>query len=302
VLADDEARPSDLARPGHIFPLRAVTGGVLLRVGQTEGSVDLCRMAGVRPVAVICEIMNEDGTMARRDDLEAFCRTHELKMCSVADIVRHRLRSEQLIRREVEIDLPTDEGLFHAITYSSLVDRDPHIALCYGGVGELGDDGKPIVHEEPVLCRVHSECLTGDVFGSQRCDCGPQLHSAMRQVIKAGKGVVVYMRQEGRGIGLVNKLRAYKLQMEQGMDTVEANVHLGFQPDQRDYGVGNQILRDLGLRRLRLLTNNPRKIFGLEGFGLEVSERVAIEIPAGEHNREYLNTKKNKLDHMLENL
>lgn len=302
VCCRDDARPADLARPGHIFPLRAVEGGVLLRVGQTEGSVDLARLAGMKPMAVICEIMNEDGTMARRDDLGTFCAEHDVKMCSIADIVRYRLRSERLIRRAVETELPTFIGTFHLIAYESAVDPDPHIALCYGGVGRLEEDGRPVIHDEPVLVRVHSECLTGDVFGSQRCDCGSQLHAAMRDIVKAGKGAVVYMRQEGRGIGLVNKLKAYKLQTEQNMDTVEANVHLGFEPDQRDYGVGNQILRDLGLRNLRLMTNNPRKVYGLEGFGLSIVERVPIEIPAGEHNEDYLRTKKDKLGHILDNL
>jgi 3,4-dihydroxy 2-butanone 4-phosphate synthase / GTP cyclohydrolase II len=302
LAARDDAAPADFARPGHIFPLRAVDGGVLLRVGQTEGSVDLCQLAGLKPISVICEIMNPDGSMARRDDLNAFCAQHDLKMCTVADVVRHRLKHDRLIKREVEIDLPTEFGTFHLIAYSSLVDDPPHVALTLGGVGQLDSDGKPMIHDEPVLVRVHSECLTGDLFGSLRCDCGPQLHTAMHKIAQAGKGALVYMRQEGRGIGLINKLRAYKLQMEQGLDTVEANVHLGFQPDQRDYGVGNQILRDLGLRKLRLLTNNPRKIFGLEGFGLQIDERVAIEIPPGEHSCEYLRAKKAKLGHILGDL
>lgn len=302
LACKDDAKPADFARPGHIFPLRAVDGGTLLRVGQTEGGVDLARMAGASPLAVICEIMKDDGTMARRDDLDKFCATHDLKMCSVADIVKHRLKSENLIKREVEIDLPAAPGVFRAIAYTSIVDEHPHIALCYGGVGELDDSGNPIVHDEPVLVRVHSECLTGDVFGSLRCDCGPQLRAAMREVVRVGKGAVVYMRQEGRGIGLINKLRAYKLQIEEGMDTVEANLHLGFQPDQRDYGVGNQILRDLGLRKLRLMTNNPRKVFGLGGYGLEIVERVPVQIAPGEHSKDYLTTKKNKLGHILDNL
>ncbi|MBN1943415.1 MAG: GTP cyclohydrolase II, partial [Phycisphaerae bacterium] len=284
------------------FPLRAAEGGVLIRAGQTEGSVDLARLAGLKPMAVICEIMKDDGTMARRDDLDLFCREHNLKMCSVADVIRHRLRSEKLIRREVEIDLPLEAGVFHLIAYASLVDPEPHVALCYGGVGKLDEQGLPIVHEEPVLVRVHSECLTGDVFGSLRCDCGPQLQAALQAVAQAGKGAVVYVRQEGRGIGLVNKLKAYQLQIEQGMDTVEANLHLGFEADRRDYGVGNQILRDLGLRKLRLMTNNPRKIYGLEGFGLGIVERVPLEIPAGEHSRGYLRTKKDKLGHLLDNV
>jgi 3,4-dihydroxy 2-butanone 4-phosphate synthase/GTP cyclohydrolase II len=302
VLCDESAKPADLVRPGHMFPLRAVEGGTLVRAGQTEGGVDLARLAGLQPMAVICEIMKDDGTMARRDDLDAFCREHDLKMCSVADVIRHRSRSEKLIRREVEIDLPIEAGLFHLVAYTSAVDPEPHVALCYGGVGALDEKGQPVIHDEPVLVRVHSECLTGDVFGSLRCDCGPQLDTALKAVVKAGKGAVVYVRQEGRGIGLINKLKAYHLQIEQGMDTVEANLHLGFEADRRDYGIGNQILRDLGLRKLRLMTNNPRKIYGLEGFGLEIVERVPLEIPAGEHSRHYLRTKKDKLGHMLDNV
>ncbi|MCD6304535.1 MAG: bifunctional 3,4-dihydroxy-2-butanone-4-phosphate synthase/GTP cyclohydrolase II [Planctomycetes bacterium] len=302
VLADANSHPRDLVRPGHIFPLRARRGGSLVRAGQTEGAVDLCRLAGLQPIAVICEVMNEDGTMARRGDLEKFCAAHGLKMCSVADVIRYRLRSERLIERAVEIDIELEAGKFHLIAYESVVDPEPHIALCCGDVGRLGPDGLPIRHDEPVLVRVHSECLTGDVFGSRRCDCGPQLQAALRAVAQAGKGAVVYVRQEGRGIGLINKLRAYKLQIEQGMDTVEANIHLGFEADRRDYGIGNQILRDLGLTQLRVMTNNPRKIYGLEGFGLRIVERVPLEIPPHEGNRDYLRTKKQKLGHMLENL
>ena len=302
VACRDDARASDFVRPGHIFPLRAREGGVLVRAGQTEGSVDLCRLAGLEPMAVICEIMNDDGTMARRDDLEKFCQVHQLKMCTVADIIRHRLRSERLIQRGVELDLPLEDGRFHLIAYTSVVDPEPHVALCTGGVGALGPDGEPIAHKEPVLVRVHSECLTGDVFGSMRCDCGPQLRTALRAIAKEGKGALVYVRQEGRGIGLINKLRAYKLQIEQGLDTVEANVHLGFEADRRDYGIGNQILRDLGLSKLRIMTNNPRKIYGLEGFGLKILERVPLEIPAHDLNRAYLQTKKDKLGHILDNL
>jgi 3,4-dihydroxy 2-butanone 4-phosphate synthase/GTP cyclohydrolase II len=302
ILADPNAKPEDLARPGHIFPLRAVEGGTLLRVGQTEGGEDLARLADMEPAAVICEIMNEDGTMARRDDLETFCQLHGLKMCSVADIVRHRLRVDALTKREVEIDLATEFGTFRVIAYTSAVDSQPHMALCMGGVGQLDENGKPILHDEPVLCRIHSECFTGDVLASSRCDCGPQMHHALRSIAEVGKGALVYMRQEGRGIGLINKLKAYKLQIEEGMDTVEANTHLGFRPDQRDYGVGNQILRDLGLTKLRLMTNNPRKIFGLAGYGLEVVEQVPIEIPAGEHSKRYLQTKKDKLGHLLNDL
>ena len=298
----DDAKPADVVRPGHIFPLRARDGGVLVRTGQTEGSVDLCRLACLKPMAVIVEIMNDDGTMARRDDLETFCQIHQIKMCSVADVIRHRLRTEKLIERAVEIDLPTEAGDFHLIAYSSVVDLEPHLAFCMGGVGQLDDDGKPILHDEPVLVRVHSECLTGDVFGSRRCDCGPQLQTAMRAVAKAGKGAVIYVRQEGRGIGLINKLRAYKLQIEEGLDTVEANLRLGFEEDRRDYGIGNQILRDLGLTHLRIMTNNPKKIYGLEGFGLTIVERVPIEMPMHEDNEDYMRTKKDKMGHFLENL
>ena len=294
-----DTKASDFVRPGHIFPLRARDGGVLVRAGQTEGAVDLARLAKLQPIGVICEIMNEDGTMARRKDLDAFCKTHKIKMCSVADIIRHRLRSERLIERAVEVDLPLEEGKFRLIAYTSIVDNDPHIALCMGGVGELDDAGKPVIHEEPVLVRVHSECLTGDAFGSKKCDCGAQLHEALVRIAKVGKGAMVYVRQEGRGIGLVNKLRAYKLQVEEGMDTVEANLHLGFEADKRDYGVGNQILRDLGLMQLEIMTNNPRKIYGLEGFGLTISKRVPIEIPPHDDNRDYLRTKKDKLGHIL---
>ncbi len=302
IAARDDARPIDLARPGHIFPLRARDGGVLVRTGQTEGAVDLCRLACLRPMGVICEIMNEDGTMARRDDLDIFCKTHNLKMCTVAEIIRYRLRSERLIERAVEIDMPTEAGEFRLIAYSSVVDPEPHLAFCYGGVGALGPDGKPIKHDEPVLVRVHSECLTGDVFGSLRCDCGPQLDKAMKAVAEAGKGVVVYVRQEGRGIGLINKLRAYKLQIEEGLDTVEANLRLGFEDDRRDYGIGNQILRDLGLSKLKIMTNNPKKIYGIEGFGLKIVQRVPIEVATHECNLDYMKTKRDKMGHILENL
>jgi len=302
VACSDDCRPSDLVRPGHMHPLRAVDGGVLLRAGQTEGAVDLARLAGLKPMGVICEIMNDDGTMARRDDLEKFCKTHDLKQCTVADVIRHRLRTDRLIEREIEIDIALEAGDFRLIAYSSIVDPEPHIALCAGGVGLLGADGLPIIHEEPVLIRVHSECFTGDVLNSLRCDCGPQLHTALKRITRTGKGAVIYVRQEGRGIGLINKLRAYKLQIEKGMDTVQANVHLGFEADRRDYGIGHQIVRDLGITRLRVMTNNPRKIIGLKAYGLEIVERVPIEIPAHEGNRHYLQTKKDKLGHVLDNL
>jgi len=302
VACRDDAEPADLVRPGHVFPLRARDGGVLVRAGQTEGAVDLARLAGLKPMAVICEVMNEDGTMARRDDLVKFCEAHDLKMCAVADIIRYRLRSERLIERAVEIPIKLETGEFDLIAYSSIVDPEPHIALCMGGVGKLDGSGKPVVHDEPVLVRVHSECLTGDVLGSMRCDCGHQLKIALGRIAKEGKGALVYVRQEGRGIGLLNKLKAYKLQIEQGMDTVDANLHLGFEADRRDYGIGNQILRDLGLTRLRIMTNNPRKIYGLEGFGLRIVERVPIEVPAHEHMRDYLEAKRDRMGHMLDNL
>jgi len=302
VATRDDATAEDLVRPGHVFPLRARDGGVLVRAGQTEGAVDLVRLAGMKPVAVICEIMNEDGTMARRDDLAKFCAKHELKICSVADLIRYRLRSERLIERAVEMPIRLEAGEFQLIAYTSVVDPEPHVALCMGGVGKLDEKGEVIPHDEPVLVRVHSECLTGDVFGSMRCDCGAQLRTGLWRIAEAGKGALVYVRQEGRGIGLLNKLKAYKLQIEKGMDTVEANRHLGFEPDRRDYGIGNQILRDLGLRKLRIMTNNPRKIYGLEGFGLEIVERVPLEIPAHEYDRDYLRTKRDRLGHMLDNL
>jgi len=302
LASKDDAKPSDFVKPGHVFPLRAREGGVLVRSGQTEGAVDLCRLAGLRPTSVICEIMNEDGTMARRRDLDKFCKRHHLKMCSIADIVRHRLRSEKLIKREIEIDIALEAGTFRLIAYKSVVDPDPHIALCMGGVGDLDENGNPIKHDDPVLVRIHSECLTGDVLGSLRCDCGQQLHLAMMAVAREGKGAVIYVRQEGRGIGLVNKLKAYKLQIEEGMDTVEANHHLGFEADRRDYGIGNQILRDLGLSKLRVMTNNPRKIHGLDGFGLDIVERVPLQIPPHEGNVDYLRAKKDKLGHLLDDL
>ncbi len=302
VACADETTPDDLVRPGHMHPLRAVQGGVLLRSGQTEGAVDLMRLAGMKPMGVICEIMNDDGTMARRDDLVEFCKLHQLKQCVVADITRERLQTDKLIKREVEIDIKLEAGDFKLIAYSSIVDPEPHIALCMGGVGQLGPNGKPVQHDEPVLIRVHSECFTGDVLNSLRCDCGPQLQTALERVAEAGKGAVVYVRQEGRGIGLVNKLLAYKLQIEKGMDTVEANTHLGFEADRRDYGIGHQILRDLGLSRLKVMTNNPRKIIGLTAYGLEIVERISLQIPAHDGNRHYLTTKRDKMGHKLDDL
>jgi 3,4-dihydroxy 2-butanone 4-phosphate synthase / GTP cyclohydrolase II len=284
----DDARPEDLARPGHVFPLRARRGGVLVRAGQTEGSVDLARLAGLKPAAVICEVMNDDGTMARLPDLEKLSARFDLPVVSVADLIAYRMMKDTLVRRASQAPLPTVYGEFTAVAYENDVDKNQHVALTRGSWRE----------DEPVLVRVHSKCLTGDVFGSERCDCGPQLHAALRQIERAGKGVLVYLDQEGRGIGLVNKLKAYNLQ-DQGFDTAEANVKLGFKPDLRDYGIGAQILRDLGVRKMRLLTNNPKKIVGLEGYGLEVVERVPIEMPATERNRSYLATKRDKMGHLL---
>jgi 3,4-dihydroxy 2-butanone 4-phosphate synthase/GTP cyclohydrolase II len=298
VAIAEDAQPQDLLRPGHINPLRSRDGGVLVRAGQTEGSVDLARLAGLKPAAVICEVMREDGEMARRPELEKFCEKHGLKMCTIADLISYRLKREQFVRRIESVMMPTQWGDFQLYAYQSALDTQPHLALTKGGIGALDKDGKVIVHEEPVLVRVHSECLTGDVLGSMRCDCGPQLSSAMQMIEKEGKGVLVYLRQEGRGIGLANKLHAYALQ-EKGLDTVEANQRLGLPVDKRDYGIGSQILRDLGLRRIRIMTNNPKKIYGIEGYGLSVAEEVPIRIEPGEHNRDYLEAKKQKLGHRL---
>jgi len=287
---DPRTRPEDLARPGHVFPLRARPGGVLQRAGQTEGSVDLARLAGLYPAGVICEIMNDDGTMARVPQLMEFAKKHKLKIVTVKDLIEYRMRKERLVKRIADVKLPTRYGgEFRAIAYENIVDDNVHIALVKG----------EITPDEPVLVRVHSECLTGDVFGSGRCDCGDQLHRAMEMIAEEGKGIVLYMRQEGRGIGLANKLRAYELQ-DQGLDTVEANIQLGFKPDLRDYGIGAQILVDLGAKKLRLMTNNPRKIIGLEGYGLQIVERVPIEVKPHEKNINYLRTKKKKLGHLLE--
>jgi 3,4-dihydroxy 2-butanone 4-phosphate synthase/GTP cyclohydrolase II len=298
VFVNDEARADDLARPGHIIPLRAEPGGVLVRAGHTEAIVDLCHLAGFKHVGVGCEVISADGTMMRRPQLEKFCAEHNLKMCTIADLISFRLKGEQLVRRVADVTLPTNWGTFNVIAYETVIDRKQHLALCKGGVGKLDASGKPIVHEEPVLVRVHSECLTGDVFGSTRCDCGPQLAEAMEAIERAGKGALVYLRQEGRGIGLVNKLRAYALQ-ERGLDTVEANEKLGLPVDKRDYGIGSQILRDLGLRKIRIMTNNPKKIYGIEGYGLQIVEEVPIRIEPNEHNRKYLQTKKEKMGHKL---
>lgn len=297
----DDAKPSHLTRPGHINPLMARDGGVLVRAGQTEGSVDLCRLAGCKPAAVIIEIMNQDGSMARVKDLSEFSKRHGVKMCTVADILEYRVQRERFVERGAEVKMPTEFGEFTLIEYRTPVDPEPHLALCCGGVGRLDQDGRAIVHEEPVTVRVESECLTGHVLRSLRCDCGSQLHAALKRVQEEGKGVVLYLRQEGRGIGLHNKLLAYELQ-DGGLDTVEANEKLGFRADRRDYGVGAQILRDLGLRRIRIMTNNPKKVDRLEIYGLEVVEQLPIEIDANEHNRSYLLTKKEKLGHLLQRL
>ncbi|MBN1613307.1 MAG: bifunctional 3,4-dihydroxy-2-butanone-4-phosphate synthase/GTP cyclohydrolase II [Deltaproteobacteria bacterium] len=285
----DNAKADDLVSPGHVFPIRARKGGVLVRTGQTEGSVDLARLAGLKPAAVICEIMKDDGTMARMPDLEIFAAQHGLKIVTIADLIDFRMQHESLIRRAATATIPSRYGGdFKLVVYENDVDDMKHVALVKG---EIDPD-------DEVLVRVHSECLTGDVFGSVRCDCGDQLHKAMRMVQEAGKGIIVYMHQEGRGIGLVNKIKAYELQ-EHGLDTVEANIALGFKPDLRDYGIGAQILVDLGVRKLRLMTNNPKKIVGLEGYGMTVTERVPIEIKPNENNIQYLTTKKKKMGHTL---
>ena len=297
TAARDDCRAADLVRPGHVQPLRARPGGVLVRTGQTEGSVDLCRLAGLTPMGVICEIMREDGKMARLPELEVFGEEHNLKICSVADIIEYRREHEKLVERLVSVNLPTDFGDFTAHAYKSAFDDKENLALTLGF--PMPERGKPREIDEPVLVRVHSECLTGDIMASQRCDCGAQLHTALSMIQKEGRGVVLYMRQEGRGIGLSNKLRAYKLQ-DHGMDTVEANEMLGFRPDQREYGIGAQILYDLGVRQMKLLTNNPGKRAGLKGFGLKIVDRVPIEIPANRVNRSYLETKRDKMGHLID--
>jgi 3,4-dihydroxy 2-butanone 4-phosphate synthase/GTP cyclohydrolase II len=296
----DTTKAEDLARPGHVFPIRAREGGVLVRAGQTEGAVDLARLAGLRPAGVICEIMKPDGTMARLPDLLEFCKEHRLKIGTVAQIIEFRHRNERLVKRVAQAKLPTRHATFDLHVYESIVDPVPHIALTLGGIGLPGPDGKVPVHEEPLLVRIHSECLTGDVFGSLLCDCGQQLQVAMAQVAREGRGAVIYMRQEGRGIGLTNKIRAYRLQQEEGLDTVEANERLGFRPDLREYGIGAQILSDLGVRKVRLMTNNPRKIVALDGFDLVIVERVPLVIEPNPMNKKYLETKRRKLGHLLD--
>jgi 3,4-dihydroxy 2-butanone 4-phosphate synthase/GTP cyclohydrolase II len=288
VMVDPKTRPEDILMPGHMFPLRARDGGVLVRAGQTEATVDLARMAGLQPAGVLCEIMNEDGTMARMPQLEVFAEKHDLKIISVADLIAYRYRHERLVQRVAEARLPTPFGEFKVIAYKSSTDPDEHLALVMGDVAT----------DEPVLVRVHSQCLTGDVFHSLRCDCGEQIEMAMKRIAGEGRGVVLYLRQEGRGIGIHNKIKAYALQ-DEGLDTVEANVSLGFKADQRDYGIGAQILADLGLRNLRLMTNNPKKMSGLESFGLKIIEQLPITTQPNPHNKRYLQTKQKKMGHLL---
>ncbi|MCK5272204.1 MAG: bifunctional 3,4-dihydroxy-2-butanone-4-phosphate synthase/GTP cyclohydrolase II [Sedimentisphaerales bacterium] len=294
----DDCRPGELVRPGHIFPLRACDGGVLVRAGQTEGSVDLARLAGLKPAGVICEIMNPDGTMARVPHLIEFCKEHNLKMTTIAALIEYRIQREMLVKRIESVDLPTDCGVFRLIGYETLVDNNTHLALCKGDVGKTDKNGNVIPQKNTVLVRVHSECLTGDIFHSLRCDCGDQLHEAMRRIEKAGQGAIIYLRQEGRGIGLAAKLQAYHLQ-DMGMDTVQANEWLGYEADKRDYGIGAQICRDLGLHKIEIMTNNPIKTNRLQVYGIDVVKQIPIEIPTTEHNRRYMKTKRDKMGHLL---
>ena len=295
----DDSKPCDLARPGHVFPLRAREGGVLVREGQTEGAVDLMTIAGMKPAGVICEIINDDGTMSRVPDLLEFCKEHDIRMTSVARLIEYRLKRERTIQRIQTINLPTDYGEFRLFGYESPGSSEPHLALCKGGVGELDDDGNVVLQDDSVLIRVHSECMTGDLFHSQRCECGFQLITAMKMIQDEGKGALIYLRQEGRGIGLANKLHAYKLQ-EEGYDTVDANIQLGFLADKRDYGLGAQICRDLGLKNVRILTNNPKKVNRLKVYGITVTEQLPLIAEPGEHNIKYLRTKKRRLGHIFE--
>lgn len=298
--AAEEARPDDFVRPGHVNPLIARDGGVLVRAGQTEGSVDLCRLAGLMPAAALIEVLNDDGTMARVPQLAEFAQRHRLKLGTVADLIEYRQRRERVVERVETVGIHNAFGEWKLMAYRTLIDQNVHLALCIGGVGEPVDGAVQAV-DEPTLVRVHSECLTGDVFGSMRCECGPQLHAAMERLAREGRGALVYLRQEGRGIGLLNKLHAYRLQ-DEGLDTVEANQALGLPADRRDYGVGAQILRDIGLTRIRILTNNPKKTSRLQVYGLDVVEQLPLEIPANEFNRRYLETKKYKLGHKLEGI
>jgi 3,4-dihydroxy 2-butanone 4-phosphate synthase/GTP cyclohydrolase II len=291
AAVDPKTKPSDLVRPGHVSPLRARDGGVLVRAGQTEAAVDLARIAGLSPAGVICEIMNDDGTMSRVPELAKFAKRYEMPMITIADLIQYRMRTEALVRRIATADLPTEHGKFRVTAFESGLDKETHVALVKGDIG----DG------ENVMVRVHSRCLTGDVFHSSRCDCGAQLDAAMTRIEQAGRGILLYLNQEGRGIGLANKIRAYELQ-EQGLDTVEANERLGFKADQRDYGIGVQILKDLGVRSMRLLSNNPRKLVGLEGYGLSVAEWLPLEIAPSEHSARYLRTKRDKMGHKLRGL
>jgi len=298
VACAPDTRPTDLSRPGHINPLMARDGGVLVRAGQTEGAVDLCRLAQLTPMGAIIEIMRDDGNMARVPDLTKFAKLHDIRMYTVADIIEYRMQREAFVERGVTTKLPTPYGEFTLIEYHSPVDPEPHLAICCGGVGTCDEAGHPITHDEPVLVRVESECMTGHVFHSSRCDCGEQLNAAMKMIQEAGKGALIYLRQEGRGIGLHNKLRAYELQ-DQGFDTVEANEKLGLPVDRRDYGVGAHILRDLGLQRLRILTNNPKKVNRLEVYGITIAEQLSLEMKPNDHNSFYLKTKKMKMGHDL---
>ncbi len=299
MMASPASAAEDFVRPGHINPLMSRDGGVLVRAGQTEGTVDLLSLAGLQPVGVLIEVMNEDGTMARVADLTKFCERHGIKMTTIAYLIEYRQQREALIQRVQTVQLPTAYGPFMLHAYKSLVETELHLALCCGGIGDLAPDGQAVLHEEPVLVRVHSECATGDIFGSLRCDCGEQLHDAMKMIQDAGQGAIIYLRQEGRGIGLHNKLKAYHLQ-EQGLDTVEANEKLGLPADKRDYGIGAQIIRDLGLRKLRILTNNPKKVSRLEVYGIQVIEQVPIQTPPNESNRAYLRAKREKMGHLLD--